>query len=52
MTHRHKATPETQAKVYEYCECGAVRKLTPNGYDAWHVCDGCRVPGFTDLRTL
>lgn len=43
MKHRHTATPDTQGRLYEYCECGAVRRQTPKGYDDWHVCDSCRI---------
>ena len=41
MTHRHAATSETRAHLYEVCACGAVRKLTSGQYDQWHACDLC-----------
>lgn len=44
--HAHKAT--NPGSIYEYCECGAVRKADRAGVpkDEWHVCDLCRLPGF------
>lgn len=42
---KHEATPDTRGKVYEYCECGAVRTLDreTKRYDDWHVCVACLI---------
>ncbi len=49
MKHEHTPTPETVGNVYQCCECGAVRHVNreKNRYDEWHVCDLCRLPGWT-----
>lgn len=39
--HVHKAGPRGD-RIYDYCECGAVR-LAKDPNDKWHVCDKCRV---------
>jgi hypothetical protein len=42
--HRHTPTPDSVISIYQYCECGAVRRRLPDGtFEPWHVCDLCRV---------
>lgn len=44
--HTHK--PQEAGKLYEVCDCGAVRRSDRPGEpkDDWHVCGLCRHSGF------
>ena len=45
-THVHEISAKSDP-VYDYCECGAVRRKRSADMirqDEWHVCDSCRCP--------
>lgn len=41
--HEHRAVD--RGALYEYCKCGAVRKIDQPGKksEGWHVCNLCRI---------